>query len=88
MSTKAKMLLIGCCVLFAALSATLSEASARGRLFPLTQCGPGQAYFCPIKGYFDLAPFKYSLAIYPGCLQTQRIQTPKGVQRQLVLVCG
>lgn len=64
------------------------EAAARHRLGPVAQCGPDRAYLCPIKGYFDLAPFAYNLAIYPGCIKTQRVQTPTGWKRQRVLVCG
>jgi hypothetical protein len=64
------------------------EASARGRLYPLTACGPGLAYLCPIHGYFDLPPFHYSLAIYPGCLQVRPVETPEGVRMRRVLVCG
>jgi hypothetical protein len=37
----------------AALGNISSEASARGRLFPLTRCGPNLAYLCRIHGYFD-----------------------------------
>ena len=48
-----------------------SDAAARGRLYPLTQCGPDLAYLCPIHGYYDAPPFHYNLAIYPGCIQTQ-----------------
>lgn len=72
----------------AALGSTLTEASARTRYFPLTQCGPDLAYLCPIHGYFDLTPFTYSLAIYPGCLQRRKVETPEGVRTRLVLVCG
>ncbi len=76
-------------VVAAALGSTLTEASARGRGTPLlTPCGPDLAHFCPIHGYFDLTPFSYSLAIYPGCLQRQRVETPNGIRRRLVLVCG
>ena len=63
-------------------------ASARGRLYPLTACGPGLAYLCPIHGYFDLPPFHYNLAIYPGCLQLRPVETPEGVRMRRVLVCG
>jgi hypothetical protein len=63
------------------------EASARGK-FPLTRCGPGLAYLCPIHGYFDQPPFHYGLAIYPGCIRTQLVETPAGMQRRPVLVCG
>jgi hypothetical protein len=71
-----------------ALSGLLNEASARGRLFPMTRCGPGLTYLCPIHGYFDQAPFRYSLAIYPGCIQVIPVETPAGIRRQRVLVCG
>jgi hypothetical protein len=73
---------------FAWLGGLSSEASARGRLFPLTRCGPDLAYLCPIHGYFDLAPFQYSLAIYPGCIKSVRVDTPHGVERRLAVVCG
>ena len=72
----------------AAFGCTLTEASARTRNFPLTQCGPDQAYLCPIHGFFDAAPFTYSLAVYPGCLRRERVETPHGIRRRLVVVCG
>ena len=65
-----------------------SPASANGRLYPLTPCGPDLAYFCPIHGYFDFAPFHYNLAVYPGCIKVERVQTPYGIERRRVLVCG
>lgn len=71
-----------------ALGSTLTDASARGRLFPMTLCGPHLAYLCPIHGYFDQPPFKYNVAIYPGCIQMQRVETPHGYRRLPVLVCG
>jgi hypothetical protein len=71
-----------------ALGSTLSDASARGRLFPLARCGPDLADLCPIRGYFNSVPFHYSLAIYPGCLRTERVETPYGMQYRRVLVCG
>ena len=71
-----------------ALGSTLTDASARGRLFPMTRCGPYLAYLCPIHGYFDQPPFKYNVAIYPGCIQMQRVETPHGYRRLPVLVCG
>jgi hypothetical protein len=71
-----------------ALGSTLTDASARGRLFPVTLCGPSLAYLCPIHGYFDQPPFKYNVAIYPGCIQMQRVETPHGYRRLPVLVCG
>jgi hypothetical protein len=65
-----------------------SEASARGRLYPVTRCGPDLAYFCPIHGYFDMTPFHYNLAIYPGCIKVVPVQTPYGIKRHRALVCG
>jgi hypothetical protein len=71
-----------------ALSGVSHQASARGRLYPLTRCGPDLAYLCPIHGYFDAAPFRYSLAIYPGCIKVVPVQTPHGIERRRTLVCG
>jgi hypothetical protein len=70
------------------LSGVSNEASARGRLYPLTRCGPDLAYLCPIHGYFDQIPFHYSLAIYPGCIKVVPVETPNGIERRRVLVCG
>ena len=70
------------------LGGTSSYVSARPRSYPLTQCGPGLAYLCPIHGYFGSVPFHYNLAIYPGCLRTERVETPQGIRRRQVLVCG
>lgn len=72
----------------AVLGGVSSEASARGGLYPLTRCGPDLAYLCPIHGYFDSAPFHYSLAVYPGCIKTIRVETPNGIKRQRAIVCG
>jgi hypothetical protein len=72
----------------AALGGISSEASARGRLYPLTRCGPDLAYLCPIHGYFDQPPFHYSLAIYPGCIKVVPVETPHGVERRRAVVCG
>jgi hypothetical protein len=72
---------------FAALSIS-NEASARGRLYPLTRCGPDLAYLCPIHGSFDLAPFHYHVAIYPGCIRTVPVETPHGIERRRAVVCG
>jgi hypothetical protein len=72
----------------AALGGISSEASARGRLYPLTRCGPDLAYLCPIHGYFDQAPFHYSLAIYPGCIKTVPVETPHGIEHRRTVVCG
>jgi hypothetical protein len=65
-----------------------SEASARARLYPVTRCGPGLAYLCPIHGYFDQPPFHYSLAIYPGCIKVISVETPYGTERRRAIVCG
>jgi len=65
-----------------------SEAFARGRLYPLTRCGPDLAYLCPLHGYYDAPPFHYNVAIYPGCIRTQIVDTPEGPRRRRVLVCG
>jgi hypothetical protein len=65
-----------------------NEASARGRLYPLTRCGPDLAYLCPIHGFFDQTPFHYNVAIYPGCIKVMRVETPSGIKRRRVLVCG
>jgi hypothetical protein len=72
----------------AALGGISNEASARGRLYPLTRCGPDLAYLCPIHGYFDQAPFHYSAAVYPGCIKTVPLETPYGVERRRAIVCG
>lgn len=72
----------------AVLGGLSSEASARGRLYPLTRCGPDLAYLCPIHGYFDQPPFHYNLAIYPGCIKVITVQTPNGIERRRALVCG
>ena len=62
----------------AALAGHSNEASARSRLYPLTRCGPDLSDLCPIHGYFDLAPFHYNLAVYPGCIRRARVETPDG----------
>jgi hypothetical protein len=74
--------------LIVVLAGIVSPASARGGLYPLTRCGPDLAYLCRIHGYFDSAPYHYRLAIYPGCIQTATVQTPEGIVRRRVLVCG
>jgi hypothetical protein len=63
-------------------------ASHRLPRYPLTRCGLDFDHFCRIHGYFDSVPFHYNFAIYPGCLRTERVQTPQGIRRRLVLVCG
>jgi hypothetical protein len=79
---------IAIAAIVAVLPAMFSPASAHQHLYPLTRCGPDLAYLCPIHGYFDAPPFHYSLAIYPGCIKVARIQTPNGIERRRVLVCG
>jgi hypothetical protein len=74
-------------VFVAALGSLPNQASARG-LYPLTRCGPDLAYLCPIRGYFDLPPFHYNLAIYPGCIKIVDVQTPTGIERRRTVVCG
>jgi hypothetical protein len=72
----------------AALGSMSNEASARGRLYPLTRCGPDLAYLCPIHGFFDPPPFHYGLAIYPGCIKVVAVETPNGIERRRAIVCG
>jgi hypothetical protein len=72
----------------AALGGISSEASARGRLYPLTRCGPDLAYLCPIHGYFDQAPFHYNVALYPGCIKVVPVETPHGIEHRRAIVCG
>ena len=72
----------------AALGSHANEASARGRLYPLTRCGPDLGYLCPIHGYFDQPPFHYNLAVYPGCIKVVTVETPHGIERRRVVVCG
>lgn len=71
-----------------ALGCLSGEVSARGRLYPLTRCGPDLAYLCPIHGYFDQAPFHYGLAIHPGCIKFATVETPHGIERRPTIVCG
>ena len=73
-------------IVFAATVAALlvglsNPASAHGRLYPLTRCGPDLGHLCRIHGYFNSAPFHYNLAIYPGCIKTVSVETPSGVER-------
>jgi hypothetical protein len=70
------------------LAGLLSPASAHGRLYPLTRCGPDLAFLCPLHGSFDGAPFHYSTAIYPGCIRTVTVETPNGLVRRKTIVCG
>jgi hypothetical protein len=73
---------------FVAAVGASNAATARARQHPLTRCGPDLAYLCPIHGYFDLAPFRYGLAMYPGCIKAVPVETPYGVERRLAIVCG
>jgi hypothetical protein len=75
-------------VLVAVLGGSWDAASAHGRLYPLTRCGPDLAYLCPIHGYFDAPPFHYNLAVYPGCIKVVPVQTPNGIERRRTIVCG
>jgi hypothetical protein len=70
------------------LAGLLGPASAHGRLFPLTRCGPDLAYLCPLHGYFTGAPFHYNVAIYPGCIKTVAVETPSGLAHRKMVVCG
>ena len=79
---------IAAIAIVAALGGMSNTASAHGRLYPLTRCGPDLAYLCPIHGYFDSPPFHYNLAVYPGCIKVVPVQTPYGVERQRTIVCG
>jgi hypothetical protein len=65
-----------------------NPASAHGRLYPLTRCGPDLGYLCRLHGYYASAPFHYSLAIYPGCIKMVTVDTPNGVERRRAVVCG
>jgi len=84
MSHAAKIAIVAA---FAALSLS-SEASARGRLYPVTRCGPDLVDLCPIHGYFDLTPFHYNVAIYPGCIKVVPVETPHGIEYRRAIVCG
>ena len=71
-----------------ALAGMSGTASAQGRLYPLTKCGPDLGYLCRIHGYFDSAPFHYNVAVHPGCIKTVTVETPHGVERRRAIVCG
>ena len=72
----------------AALVGLSNPASAHGRHYPLTRCGPDLGYLCRMHGYFADAPFHYNLAIHPRCIRTVRVETPQGVERHRAVVCG
>lgn len=65
-----------------------NPASARHRLYPLTQCGPNLDHLCPLHGSFEGAPFHYNLAIHPSCIKTVPVQTAYGIERRRAVVCG
>lgn len=65
----------------------IGPADARRNSYPLTLCGPDLTRLCPIRGFFDSTPFRYNLAIYPGCIKWAVVETPRGLRRQRVLVC-
>lgn len=74
--------------LLAALASLPDAALARGRLYPLTQCGPDMAYLCRLHGSFDSPPFHYNTAVHPGCIKTVAVETPFGLERRRAVVCG
>ena len=86
MSQAIKIVIVAAFV--AVLGGISNEASARGRLYPLTRCGPDLAYLCPIHGFFDQPPFHYNLAVYPGCITAVHVETPYGIKRRRAIVCG
>jgi hypothetical protein len=55
--------------------------------YPLTPCGADRTQLCLIRGYFNLVPFKYHLALAPECLKRERVRTERGVEVRTVLVC-
>ncbi len=71
-----------------ALTGMSNPASAHGRQYPLTRCGPDLGYLCRLGGFFNSPPFHYNVAIYPGCIKTVAVQTPYGVERRRAVVCG
>jgi hypothetical protein len=79
---------VGVAAVVTLLASMSSPASAHGRLYPLTRCGPDLAFLCRIHGSFDASPYHYHLAIYPGCIKTARVETPYGIERHRVIVCG
>ncbi|QDL98027.1 hypothetical protein [Rhodopseudomonas palustris] len=74
-------------LVFSSAAVAASEpASARNRLYPVTTCGPDQAYLCKLHGSFDDPPFHYNLAIHPGCIKT--VSKGRRYGREYVIVCG
>jgi hypothetical protein len=70
-----------------ALAGLSSQASARGH-YPLAECGPDLSRLCRLHGAFDSTPFHYDLAIYPGCIRSVPVETPRGVRYRRAVVCG
>jgi hypothetical protein len=66
----------------------METAAARIKHRRLTFCGSTYDGLCHLGGFFDQAPFRYNLSIYPGCIKWIRIQTPYGIERRRVVVCG
>jgi hypothetical protein len=79
---------IAATAILVALAGLPNAVSARGRLYPLTQCGPDLAYLCRLHGAFDSVPFHYNTAIHPGCIKSLAVETPYGVERHRAIVCG
>ncbi|PZA12830.1 hypothetical protein DNX69_06460 [Rhodopseudomonas palustris] len=74
-------------LILSSLATVASEpAAARNRLYPVTTCGPDQAYLCKLHGSFDGAPFHYNLAIHPACIKT--VNRGRRYGREFVIVCG
>jgi hypothetical protein len=61
----------------AALGNISSEASARGRLFPLTRCGPDLAYLCPMDGYLIWHPSTTTSPSIQAASKVVAVQTPE-----------
>ena len=65
------------------LAGAFAPASAHGRPYPLTRCGPDLAFLCPLRGQFADVPFHYDLAV-----KTVVVDTPNGPRRRKAVVCG
>lgn len=51
------------------------------------RCWFGGYYQCGLHGRYDGAPYNYHFAIYRGCYQHRRVETPHGVRVRRVFVC-
>ena len=78
---------IAAVALATALAGLPGTASARG-LYPLTECGPDLSRLCRLHGAFEATPFRYSLALHPGCIRRVAVETRWGVQYRRAVVCG